>query len=76
MDKKESVIKECVRISKRDGYIILIEFNDKGIDFLRKNFRPNHIDAINPLDFVKKFPLEHEIRKGVYLNAYILINKK
>lgn len=68
--EKELALKECIRVLKPTGTLILIEFTPEGIEQIRKRF-PSHPDAVDPRDYTKDLPLSLEIIGGGVINAYI-----
>ncbi|MFX1575342.1 MAG: class I SAM-dependent methyltransferase [Promethearchaeota archaeon] len=67
---KPRAISEMIRVMKKDGYLVIIELTEKGVELIRKR-HINHPDAVNPKDFIKNVNLEARIKKSMYLNAYI-----
>ncbi len=74
MDDKTSALKECTRVTKPNGSIVIVEFTPKGINIIKKR-KPNHPEAIDPRDFAKGLPLSCEFIKGYAVNAYIFKKK-
>lgn len=70
MDNKHAVLKECVRVLKIHGILCIIEFTEEGIKSLKK-ILPSHVDAINPIEYLKGLPLEIGVEKTKSLVAFI-----
>ena len=71
---KYRTLKECVRVNKKQGLIIIIELTPKGIEEVRKNY-PSHTDAVDPRDFVVNLPLSIKTIESPTINAYIFKKK-
>jgi ubiquinone/menaquinone biosynthesis C-methylase UbiE len=71
---KLRAVAEMVRVMKHDGYLIIIELTEKGVESIRHR-HINHPDAIIPEDFTKQFELEVILKESRYLNAYIYKSK-
>jgi ubiquinone/menaquinone biosynthesis C-methylase UbiE len=67
---KTTAIQECRRVIKPNGIVCIIEFNDKGVEMLRK-YRPGHPDAVDPRDHIKEDNIKFKWRKGYYADAFI-----
>ncbi len=70
---KVSAINEMLRVLKRDGYLIIIELTEKGVEQIRKR-HIHHPDAVNAVDLLKEFNLEVSVKQSRYLNAYFCRN--
>ena len=74
IDKKAHAIAEILRVMKNDGYLIIIELTEKGVEVIRQR-NIYHPDAIDPRDFTKGFNLKEKLLQSKYLNAYIYDHK-
>jgi ubiquinone/menaquinone biosynthesis C-methylase UbiE len=74
IDEKVKAFKECVRVIKKDGIIIIFELTPEGIEEVRKSY-PSHPDAVDPRDYAKELPLTEEIIEHGNMNAYIFKKK-
>ena len=74
IDKKAHAIAEILRVLKNDGYLIIIELTEKGVEAIRQR-KIYHPDAIDPRDFTKGFNLKEKLLQSKYLNAYIYNHK-
>ena len=71
---KVNALKECIRVVKKEGKIIILEYTPEGIREVRKR-HPSHQDAADPRDYVKGLPLTEEIIEQGSINAYIYKKK-
>ena len=68
-------LKECIRVVKNQGLIIIIiELTPKGVKEVRKRY-PQHIDAVDPRDYVVNLPLSIKTIESPTINAYIFKRK-
>jgi ubiquinone/menaquinone biosynthesis C-methylase UbiE len=74
IEDKLTAINEMLRVMKHDGYLIIIELTQKGVEQIRKR-HIHHPDAVNAEDLIKEFDLEVKIKESRYLNAYFCSNK-
>jgi ubiquinone/menaquinone biosynthesis C-methylase UbiE len=74
VEDKSSAINEMLRVMKHNGYLIIIELTEKGVEQIRKR-HIHHPDAVNAEDFIKKINLDVDVKESKYLNAYIFRNK-
>ena len=74
IEKKSDALKECVRVIKRNGLIVIIEFTQNGINYLRKMIA-DHPDAVDPRDYDKNLPISIEVKESTTINAYIYRKK-
>lgn len=72
---KPRAINEMIRVMKHDGYLIIIELTEEGVELIRKQ-HIRHPNAVDPKEFTKEFDLEISIKESKYLNAYIYKNKQ
>jgi ubiquinone/menaquinone biosynthesis C-methylase UbiE len=63
-------LRECHRVLNKQGYIVIMEFTEKGIKEIRKK-HPTHPNAVNPEEYTKDLPLSLDIFQSKKLNAYI-----
>ena len=71
INQKRRALEECIRILKPDGKICIIEFNQKGIDLLRKR-HPSHPGPVDPSNFVERLQLKIEKQESPYVDTFIL----
>jgi len=69
IDDKQLAMTEFNRVTKNTGVIIIFELTPKGVKRIQE-FLPSHPEAINPIDFSQDLPLELEIKRTEYINAY------
>ncbi|MFX0022900.1 MAG: class I SAM-dependent methyltransferase [Candidatus Hermodarchaeota archaeon] len=74
IEDKVRAINEMLRVMKHDGYLIIIELTEEGVEQIRKH-NINHPDAVNAKDTIKKFNLEVSVKESRYLNAYFCKQK-
>lgn len=74
IEDKVGAINEMLRVMKHDGYLIIIELTEKGVEQIRKR-HIHHPDAVNAKDLIKKFNLEVSFKESRYLNAYFCKKK-
>ncbi len=74
IEDKPATLKECARVIKPSGMIVIVEFTPKGIEIIKKR-KPNHPEAINPQDYAKDLTLSCKIVKGFAVNAFIFRRK-
>ena len=74
IDDKAKALKECVRVIKRGGRIIIIELTPEGVEEVRKSF-PSHPDAVDPRTYLEHLPLYVEVIENGNVNAYIFKKK-
>ena len=72
---KYRTLKECVRVIKKQGLIIIIELTPNGIKEVRKSY-PSHTDAVDPRNYVVNLPLSIQLIESPTINAYIFKRKK
>ena len=70
IENKNSTMKECLRILKKQGFLIIIEPSEKIIKNVRKTF-PDHPDAVDPRDFVGDLDLNVEVIRKDFANVYV-----
>ncbi len=75
IEDKASAINEMLRVMKHDGYLIIIELTEMGVEQIRKH-RMHHPDAVNSKGLIKEFDLEVSAKESRYLNAYICRTKQ
>jgi len=71
IQNRELALKECIRVLKPEGVIIIIEWTKKQIeeDYKKYGYK---IDFINPEEFTNPNDLIIELNPGKYVNIYIL----
>ena len=72
--QKEKALQEFLRVIKSGGRAVIFEFSEQGIDRIKKK-RPNHPDAVNPMDFYEGDPTQVKIQHLGDLNVYIFSKK-
>ena len=70
IENKPRAIREILRVMRKDGYLIIIELTNDGVELIRQR-HINHPDPVNPNDFTNQFDLDVKINESKYLNAYI-----
>ncbi|MFW9901078.1 MAG: class I SAM-dependent methyltransferase [Candidatus Thorarchaeota archaeon] len=70
INNKSRAISEILRVLKYDGYLIIIELTEEGVEKIRRR-HISHPNAIDPREFTKKFDLEARTMQNKFLNAYI-----
>ncbi|MFW9829088.1 MAG: class I SAM-dependent methyltransferase, partial [Candidatus Thorarchaeota archaeon] len=70
IEDKNRAIWEMIRVMKDDGYLIIIELTEKGVELIRKR-HINHPDAVNPIILTNDLNLKVSIKESRYLKAYI-----
>ena len=71
IQNRELALKECIRILKPEGLIIIIEWTKKKIEDEYKKYGYK-IDFINPEEFANRNDLSVELIPGKHVNIYIL----
>ena len=74
IENKPHAIKEILRVMRQDGYLIIIELTNEGVELIRQR-HINHPDPVNPKDFINQLDLEIIVKESRYLNAYIYRHK-
>ena len=74
MDDKVNALKECVRVIKRGGILIIIELTPEGVEEVRKRY-PSHSDAVDPRKYLEQLPLDVGVIENGNLNAYVFKKK-
>ena len=74
IDDKDKALKECIRVVKKNGIIIIFELTPKGVEEVRKRY-PFHPDAVDPRTYTKSLPLNIEVIEHRNINAYIFKKK-
>ena len=71
---KELVLKECIRVLKKEGVLVIIEWTEKQIeeDYKKYGFT---MDLINPEDYVSNMNVSMTKRSGNWVNVFILEQK-
>jgi 2-polyprenyl-3-methyl-5-hydroxy-6-metoxy-1,4-benzoquinol methylase len=71
IQNRELAIKECIRVLKPEGMIVIIEWTKKKIeeDYKKYGYR---IDFINPGEFINQNDISVELNPGKHVNIYIL----
>ena len=71
IQNRELALKECIRVLKPEGLIIIIEWTNKKIedDYKKYGFK---IDFINPEEFTNRNDISVELIPGKHVNIYIL----
>ena len=72
---KYKTLKECVRVIKKQGLIVILELTPEGVKEVRKRY-PSHIDAVDPRDYVGNLPLSIQLIESPAINAYIFKGRK
>jgi ubiquinone/menaquinone biosynthesis C-methylase UbiE len=68
---RTQAISECLRCLKpKTGVLVIFEQTPPGVNYIRQH-RPDHPDAINPMDYFKEVPENFRIIKHPELKAYI-----
>ncbi|MFX1380277.1 MAG: class I SAM-dependent methyltransferase [Promethearchaeota archaeon] len=67
---KNRAITEMIRVLRHNGYLVIIELTEEGVNSIRKR-KINHPDAIDPSYFTKGLKLDPIIKQSRYLNAYL-----
>ncbi len=75
IEDKPRAMKEIMRVIKDDGFLIIIELTEKGVELIRQR-HINHPDAVNPMEFTQDFQFDEMIKESTYLKAYIYRNMK
>lgn len=71
IQNRELALKECIRVLKPGGKIIIIEWNKKQIEEEYKKFGYK-IEFINPEEFTNRNDISVELNPGKHVNIYIL----
>ncbi|MHA2283553.1 MAG: class I SAM-dependent methyltransferase [Promethearchaeota archaeon] len=74
IQNRELALRECIRVLKPEGMIIIIEWTKKQIEEEYKKYGYK-IDFINPEDFVNQINISVELKPGKFVNIYILREK-
>ncbi|MFX1569248.1 MAG: class I SAM-dependent methyltransferase [Promethearchaeota archaeon] len=74
ISNKSRAISEILRVLKYDGYLLIIELTEEGVEKIKAR-HISHPNAIDPREFTKKFNLEAKLIHSKFLNAYIYRNK-
>jgi SAM-dependent methyltransferase len=74
IQNRELALKECIRVLKPDGKIIVIEWTKKKIKEEYKKYGYK-IDFINPEEFINRNEISIELNPGRNVNIYILRQK-
>jgi ubiquinone/menaquinone biosynthesis C-methylase UbiE len=75
IEDKSRAISEMMRVMKNNGYLIIIELTEKGVELIRKR-HINHPDVVNPITITNNLDLKVSIKESRYLKAYIYKFKK
>lgn len=70
-----SAFKECVRVLKKHGLIVIFELTPKGVEEVRDSI-PSHPDAVDPRIYSSNLPLSVKLIENPVINAYILKKKE
>lgn len=71
---KFSALKECIRVIKKHGLIVIFELTPKGIEEVRESI-PSHPDAVDPRIYSSNLPLSIKLIENPFINAYIFKRK-
>jgi len=71
IQNRELALKECIRVLKLGGMIIIIEWTKKKIEDEYKKYGFK-IDFINPEEFTNRNDISVELNPGKHVNIYIL----
>ena len=71
IQNRELALRECIRVIKLSGIIVVIEWNEKQIkeDYKKYGFK---IDFINPIELIQSDDVSIETLKGDLVNIYLL----
>ena len=72
---KYRTLKECVRVIKKQGLIVIFELTPKGIEEVRESI-PSHPDAVDPRNYSSNLPLSIKVIENPVINAYIFKRKE
>ncbi len=72
---KLSTLKECIRVIKKQGLVVIFELTPKGIEEVRKSI-PSHPDAVDPRNYSSNLPLSIKMIENPVINAYIFKRKE
>ena len=67
----KTALKECVRVLRSDGVIVIFEPNSKLMKIIRENRFPSHPDAIDPTEFTQDLNLVLKRVKRPFYDTYI-----
>jgi ubiquinone/menaquinone biosynthesis C-methylase UbiE len=65
-----NVLEECVRVTKQDAVICIIEPNQKAIKKIKEN-KPSHPDAADPRQYTQGLSLKERQKNGEFFDAFI-----
>ncbi len=71
MKNRQQALKECIRVTKSNGIVCVIEVNDYGNEYYIKN-EGWDIEKVDPRDILKGSDIAIEVIPGKFSNAYIL----
>ena len=71
IQNRDIALKECVRVLKSDGVIVVIEWNEKAVeeDYKKYGFK---IDLVDPRDFLKISNISIEIIEGDLVRIFLI----
>lgn len=67
---RDTVLQECIRISKPNVIICFLEPNQKGIEKIKERY-PSHSDAADPYKYVQGLNLASRKIEGAFFDAFI-----
>lgn len=70
IEEKRDALHEIKRVLKNSGKIVILEFNQKGVERIRSQ-KPNHPDAVDPRKIPVDFDVKIEIVEEEFSNAFI-----
>ena len=74
INDRASAINECIRITRQEGLVCVIETNDDGIKYIKET-EGFDIDKVDPREMPLNEDVSTEVLEGQYSNAYILRKK-
>jgi len=71
---KERALKECLRVLKSKGILVIIELTPESVEKVRKK-RGAHPDVIDPREYTKELPLKVKVFESLFINGFIFERK-
>ncbi|TFG00064.1 MAG: class I SAM-dependent methyltransferase [Promethearchaeota archaeon] len=68
---KEASLKECLRVTRPNGIVCIIEPNNKVIETIQKRF-PSHPDGDDPRNYLNDSKVKVEVKNNSKVDTYIL----